>query len=154
MSKTLIAVLCLVILIFQAVAIGTSYWTVNQSNVFHSGMWQACATEMCTDIPVDGDTSYPTTELNAVRVFSILGMVFIVLFSLLMLAGKLVKAHVPLLVIGGLCSLISCVIWYAYLRDRAPLKVLPDSSLKPGYSFYLNLAAGLLVIPVLAVHAM
>ena len=150
--KTLITVLCLVIAVMQIVAVTTSYWSCDQSNTFHMGLWKACASEMCVDIPVDGDNSYPVIPLNFARGLSILGCTSIILFLLFHLSGKGKSLHIPLLVLGGMSSLISCLIWYTTLRSQAPYGVVPKGDLHLGYSFYLNMVAGLLVVPAVIFH--
>jgi len=137
-----------VLLVLQVVAMSTEYWSVKSgdgSAKTNMGLWKWCMSvppqvpETCSHLPVDGDKTFPKNSLYAVRSFAVLSSLLTV-GALACVLMKKMQYYGMLLAGAGICSLVACTIWSAELlkpNDQVDLKY------NVGYSFYINLVAGL-----------
>jgi hypothetical protein len=120
------------------------------------GLWKLCGedwgkldkqsldSEICAHLPIEGVKKFPKNSLNAIRVFSLMGVVLIFTSLMCMMYGKNYKrCQLVCLLAGGLCSVIANIIWASEMNKVVLMDGLPAIKFSPGYSFYLNLAGGL-----------
>jgi hypothetical protein len=160
--------LCMVAMALQLTAICTEHWSVKSASGLPSGdsadlamgLWKLCGeasgkvmnisgdVDACAHLPLDGVKTFPKNSLYAARAFALVGviMVFSALMCMMYMKGYK-RCQLVSLLAGGAASIIASIVWAAEL-----LKVKFDDSqqgtikFSPGYSFYLNLAGGLVAL--------
>jgi hypothetical protein len=174
-KQEILAGLSVVVLALQLTSIVTPHWSVKDlSNDpefvklqlkdgkadVSLGLWKGCGEilgkaasktsvsgDVCVHLPVDGWKTFPKNSLTAVRSFAIIGAVLVLagLYCMLYMKSKQ-QCGGMLLAVGGVCSLIATTIWGIELRkfksDDGTIEVKMDL----GYSFYLNMVAGILAV--------
>lgn len=147
----------LISLVLGVVSISTHHWSgkkQKQGN-FESnmGLWKLCIDanmkgkvnadfQGCVHLPIDGVKKFPKNSLYAVRAFSIIGVVLVLLALLCLVHMKGYSRCAMMMLLGGSLSLlISSIVWGAEFRevqfdnDRAELDL--------SWSWGLNLASSL-----------
>lgn len=155
--------MCMIALALQLTSVSTDSWSVKKENLplgikgdLSLGLWKACGSiwkkmsntsidaDICVHLPPEGSRTFPKNSLHAVRVFAVAGIVLIFLGLMCMMYMKNYKrCPLAMLMLGGLCSIIANVIWATELLKFKPDESDPVVKFDPGYSFYLNLAGGL-----------
>jgi hypothetical protein len=131
------------------------------------GLWKSCATaagdlskvfsqdvvkgkaevDVCLHLPPDDNKifdKFPKNSLEAVRAFALMGPLFVFLGLMCMMYMKNWKrCPMVFLLLGGLFSLVANIIWVAEFR-KLNVGSVSDVKFNPGYSFYLNMAGGVL----------
>lgn len=151
-KKYLLTLLALVTIVLQVVAISTEYWATYKSPGMvvtrveeHWGLWKQCITvsgnEVCRHTPPSDDKKFKKNSLEATRAFAIMGPLFVSMSVLSMyMRPSAKKWHCALMLLGAVCSLVAMTIFAAELLK------LDESKGTPGYSFYLNLAGGVMAL--------
>ena len=129
------------IVVMQIVGLLTNKWSLAPTpyNGASRGLWKVCTKISCTDI-----TNIPenaSTSFYIVRTLSFLGALLTSLSLLSVFTHRNEKYHVPLLVIGGLLSIASAVV---FVSD----KNIFSSKETLGYSWYLTVVGGALAVVV------
>lgn len=136
----------LTVLGLQIASISTNFWTTNaklsfgpQTGSGNWGLWKMCSPSGCSNIMPTDPTNhiFPRASLYAVRILMILGTILVML-------SVIPSIHSCVyLFLGSMFSLIATLIWYKQLLSIT--LTLPGATIKgsPGYSYFLNLAAGL-----------
>jgi len=146
MIKSNVAILAVVVLILQIVAVVMNSWSVKSmgnGKKAEWGLWKVCNKNMnkpgedsCANLPPH-DASFPKNSLYLVRVLAILGPILVAI-GLYFMYYKTKKDI--LFAIGGLSSLIASVVWYNELRNMGNI----DGNM--GVAFVLNSVAGILAL--------
>jgi hypothetical protein len=165
MNKEFLYVVAMISVALQTTAISTEYWgTLSASKAgitvpsqMHGeasmGLWKVCGeiwgnpsgvgkvdADVCLHLPPEGAKNFPKNSLYAARVFSLLGLSFVVLaiLSMLTMPAKPLH-HAVLFFLGGVCSLIANIVWAAELLHIKVSDSQDKLKFSPGFSFYLNL---------------
>lgn len=165
--------LCMIVLALQVTAISTDHWSVKTINTGVKdvnidgtfGLWKGCGElwgksqgisgdiDVCLHLPVEGMKSFPKNALYAARAFSIMGAIFIFAALVCMMYMKGYKrCQMVCLFVGGVSSLIAMAIWSAELLKVKVSDGASPIKFNPGYSFYLNLAGGIMGLMAAAYH--
>jgi len=156
-KKMYLSLLCVAVLALQVAAVSTNDWTVMSQggSKMNYGLWKTCmktggitsiTANVCIDLPPKAslDKNFKKNSLYAARVLAVLGPVLVAVALLNMYMKPLAtKWNCALLLAGALASLVAMAVWAAEMMN-------PDKGGggnpkgSPGYSFYLNLAGGVL----------
>lgn len=140
----ILQVILFTIITILAISLATNKWTVISNKIFtaNQGVWQSCGNIdfNIKDINVDvkGEKCIGTSDssFTPIKILTVLGLVLIVLG--LILTNYHTYSNI-IIVLGGICSLISAIIW------STNKKLKPDGT-NYGYSWYLQLIGGILAI--------
>lgn len=158
--------LCLLIIVFQLIAITTNEWSYKSHPIGTSaskvtlGLWKSCANlpgtgspQMCVRIP-SGNNNFPKHILETCRIFSIVGVVFIFLGILSMYLFHNHRFWQLLFLSGGaLWSLLVVIIWsvkMVKLKDNNG----DVTKFKLGYSWVFMLVSVILSVCVVVYFQM
>ena len=154
-EKVYLLLLGVVALGLNVTAVATEEWSV----LSHSGggkstvgLWKACDKGMtggantCVDMPNNNDpnkTHFKKIALDVCRAFAIISLLLILIGLWLVVTGH--KHACLFLLGGGLSSLIAMGVWAGEMLK--PYNNWGNKkAMSPGYSFYLNLAGGVLAV--------
>lgn len=147
-SKTICLILCILIALLLLIAIIAPEWSSKSINSasMKMGLWKACVAQnnsktTCKSIP-SSLKNFPTTYLYLVRIFAILGFLFI-LASIYFCIVDNNKYHVYLLLAGGIMSLIAIVVWKGKLQEIPAGGSLAPIKYSSGICLYMTLLASL-----------
>lgn len=167
----IVNILSSVALVFQVIAVTTGRWSVlnlknddselsgDLDSELTLGLWSVCGNVWgkvddmsgnvsgCLDLPVDRWSDFPVRSLNVVRVFSILGAIFVL--TGLLYSQKCRKWAGASLLFGGLCSLVATSVWYNnFLELQLNVDEENNILLKMdlGYSYFFNLLGSLVAL--------
>jgi hypothetical protein len=159
----IVFVLALVATALGVVSISTHHWSKKSQGPLEAnmGLWKLCLNgsmkdkvktdfQGCVHLPIDGVKKFPKNSLYAVRAFSIIGVVLLVMSMLCLMHMKRYNKCSMLLLLGGTLSLfISAVVWGIEFREvqfdnnRAELDL--------SWSWGVNLASALVSMLALVV---
>ena len=139
----------IIVLILGIIAVSTNYWSVKnlqfqsidlQSNI---GLWKACEHSpdniSCFNT-TDKSQNFDFKHLQTIKILSISSLVLIVLaLYLLYSMPKQKEYYIICLVLAGILSIISVILW----NNEPQLKQYKFNN---AYSFYLELSSGIIAI--------
>ena len=164
-KQLFMTILMVVIIALQVVAISTNDWSIASYNSASAvamklkanwGLWKECSGGVigkvsggsCSHLPPQGSSPFPKNSLEAARAFAVLGPCLVAIAMLGSYVYPMKQKNICMLLLAGaISSIIAMVIWSAELlklKSGLPSPAPSTIAGSPGYSFYLNLSAGVL----------